>query len=129
MTTEKKRPLKLTMEETCFVCGKKQAINEPFTIFELQNCHISFCSSKCEKRYNYFQELNQIAYNQGYEKAKKEDLEIIEEEIKTYKKRMKECFIPKDEGSNEWAKGFVIGMEHIKQKLEGKQEGKKIKKT
>ena len=43
--------MKLTMDDWCLNCGKKQGINESYIYYELEEGHITFCGEECEKEY------------------------------------------------------------------------------
>lgn len=47
----------ITMEDKCFLCDRKQKTNEPYIIYELEDCHISFCCKEHEKIYKKWSKI------------------------------------------------------------------------
>ena len=75
----------LTMEDKCFVCGKKQGVNQPFEYYEVGNGHITFCSEKCKKIHNTYGK-NMVNY--GKSLARADERAKCEEEIEELSKRL-----------------------------------------
>lgn len=75
-----------TMEDKCFVCGKVQKVNEIFIVYELTDCHISFCSKKCEEIHNF------------YLKMCREKIKLKEKsDIKKFKEMIEELILELDD--------------------------------